>query len=299
MKDILYTVEKNDLDIMLCSIHSLIKVEKANNLRLHIVCKDFEQEDYHKLYSFFKENGLVMNHIYPMDDFSCYLPGLDGKDIKWAKIFYPNIIKNIFNIHNLLYLDNATIIVDELNDLYLYNDEINMVPTTTFKETKEKFHLHDYFDTSVMYINLDKWEKRNIENKVKAILESNKDLDIQDIINIALNGYIRKLAYKYNINASPYFFDNDELKLLYRDTNINFNEIEKARENPIIVHINSLYNINPWQRNNVNPFNAAFKELMEEVNPNFKLTTYNGIKLFAYSKTALKKKILKDKQKTK
>lgn len=87
--------------------------------------------------------------------------------------------------------------------------------------------------------------------------------------------------------------------MLYRDTNISFSEIEKARENPIIVHINSLYNINPWQRNNVNPFNTAFKELMEEVNPNFKLTTYNGIKLFAYSKTALKKKILKDKQKTK
>lgn len=303
IKDILYTVEKKDLDIMLCSIYSLIKNNKVNKIRLHIVCKDFEQKDFDKLYTFLSRNGIVMHHIYPMGDFSKYLNGLDGKDIRYAKIFYPNIIKEAFDIHNLLYLDNATIVTDNLNNLDMYKNEIvNAVPATVNRSYKEKMGLHDYYDTSVLYINLDKWSKKGIEERVKIFTEkNNKKLKYQeqDIINGILNGYIRELPLKYNVNAYPYFFNDEELKVFYQDKDINIRDVEKAKINPIIVHIDSLYGINPWHKNNVNPFNASFREIMEEVNNDFKLIPYKGIKLLAYNKAALKKKILKDKQKTK
>ena len=298
-KDVLYTVDSKFLDIMLCSLYSLLENGNLGKVRLHVVCDKFEQRDYDKLYFFTQKYPDVVLNLYPLEDFGINIPNWRGTQIANAKMFYPRIVKEVVKSDSLLYLDADTMVVSDLSEIGSFGSGIMAAAMDSCTNTyRKKFNLDRYYNTGVLYIDLNKWINADIEEKMRYFIKHN-DQDLlypdQDILNNILKDDISKLPIRYNINAYPFFFGERTLKLfynpLYRD--VTYEEVKEASLNPIILHSCGLYSIKPWDKNIVNPFNKEFKDIIQKINPNFKFETLSGFrKLMAYNPILLRQLLL-------
>lgn len=297
--DILYTTDNKYIDVMLCSIYTLIKNGNLKNMRIHIVCENFEYEDYCKVENFFMEFNDISLYIYPLEPFECNIPKWRGSHVANARLFYPKIIKkNFTNATNLLYLDSDTLVANGIELEKYKNHLINACDDLTAKSYKKSLHLNHYYNSGVLYINLDKWVDDKINKKIHYFINHNNQplkYPDQDIINLVLQEDINKLPYNYNIGTYPFFFNDYQLKLLChsRHGNINYEEIKEAKENPIILHSYELLGIKPWYQNNVNPFTEQYKDVLRNINTDFEFKELSGMrKILANNPSLLKSVIL-------
>ena len=286
--NILYTINQKYIDIMLTSLYSLIKNSKLDKIKLYIVTLDFAKEDYDKIKRFIDNFSNVEIYTYslednPIDKYN--IPSWRGSQIANARLFYPRIIKEEHNIDNLLYIDSDTLVINSLKELNEYNDyTINACKEgMSLKSYYHSLDLNKYYNTGVLYFNLNKWLDLDLEDRIKYLFKNNKyniTFPDQDTLNLVLKDEINTIPQRYNLATYPYLFNKRELKLYYNDKyrQSGYNEMLKEKEKATILHSLGLFNIKPWTNNKVNPFTKEFMDYMEKVNPNFQLEELSILK---------------------
>lgn len=285
--DVLYTVNSRYLDICLASILSLIKNGNIQNLKLHIITSDFTKEDYQKL------DRILIHYnceYYTYDvnkfDINKYnIPNWRGTQIANARLFFQEIIaNNLSNMENLLYLDSDLIVVDSLDGLSKYAENVvNAAKDGCFKSYLEKMGgLSSYYNSGVLFFNTNMWTKENFQDKLIHFLENNK-IEItypdQDILNCALDGKISALPLEYNLSANACLFGSFGQKLYFnRDLNYKNEEVIEAKKEPKILHSTGILSIKPWMENKINPYNDIFMKYILEVNPEFQKVELSKLK---------------------
>lgn len=286
--DVLYTINSNFLDIMLVSIYSLVDNSSISDIKLHVVTSDFSNDDYKKLEDFSNLMGLDLT-IYPLEEnpIDKYnIPNWNGSQIANARLFYPKIINdNDSSISNLLYLDADTIIVSDISSIEKFKD--NSVSACldlgTIETYKRKLGVNDYFNSGVIYFNMDKFLEFNIEDKILN-LKRNDSIQLsfpdQDCFNIVLKNKISKLPFEYNLSPHSFILGNVGNRLFYNPyiRNIDRKEVMKAHSKPVILHSYGCANIKPWSDNKINPFNEYFTKYINIVNSEFELEKLSSLK---------------------
>lgn len=292
--NVLYTVNRKFKDIMLASIISLIENSGIAKINLHIITADFSDEDYKRIEAILDNYSSVDYDFYPLEDFNINrfgIPDWRGTQIANARLFFQDILgKKIADIDKLLYLDSDTIVVDDLNDLANYNDSsLAAVKDLVKKRAIEYLGVPVYYNSGVLYVNVDSWIKNSFQDMLLESIEGIRDdlsFPDQDILNLALAREIDSLPAMYNVGPIEFAF-SDIFNNIYFNTKIRqvgVEEIKMAHEHPKILHAYGYGNIKPWTNNSINPFNEKFMEYLLKANPEFQREEVTGInKLFAFN----------------
>lgn len=182
--DVLYTANKQYIDIMLSSIISLILNANLNDLTIHIIASGFEKNDFHKIEKILNKYGQVDLEFYQL----------------------------------------------------------------------EQFDIDKY--------NIPNWRGSQI---------ANARLFFQDILNCALKDNISDLPLNYNMYPSEFIFNQFLGKIYFNDKlrNIGYEEVQKAKTAPKIIHSCRMTSIKPWSNNKVNPFTEEYMKYIKAANSNF------------------------------
>lgn len=284
---ILYTIDKKYLDIMLASIYSMVEKGGLKSIHFHIVTSGFDEEEKDKLEKFFNilpnvKYTFYRLEDYPIDDYG--IPSWRGTQIANARLFFPSIIKEQNpDIDNLLYIDSDTLIKNDLSGLDSYNDNTVcavLSDGTRKKECIDRLGVDQYYNSGVIYFNLDKWKSVDFEHEIKQFNKQSIPLIYpdQDIFNLLLKDEIKTIPSRYNLSLYPLILSPLELKLYCRKKQIPAKELMNEKDLAVILHSIGLFNIKPWHRNNINPLTEDFKKYMEVINPDYQLEELSRLK---------------------
>jgi lipopolysaccharide biosynthesis glycosyltransferase len=156
----------------------------------------------------------------------------------WVADFFPASVSKV------LYLDSDMVVTGDIGGLWHAElGEAVLGAVTIPGSTRcaplgipEKF---GYFNSGVLLIDLARWRRENVLERLIAYLTANYDKIVdpdQDMLNACL--YDRRLPLPYIYNAiSPFFFD-------YHPLGIGDDELAAVRANARIVHFNGASK--PW-----------------------------------------------------
>ena len=299
---IMYTVNKKYTDIMLASMYSLIDNGKLDQIHFHIVTADFDEEAKTRVgevLSTFPNVTFTFYRLedYPIDDYG--IPSWRGTQIANARLFFPKIIKEKYpNIQNILYIDSDTLVKGNLNSLNAYNN--NAVCASREGGAKktdyiDRLGLDRYFNTGVIYLNLDKWQSLDLEHEIRLFKNKTRYRIIypdQDLFNIILKDEIQAIPSRYNLSPYPLIMNPLEMQIFYRNRQLTAEEVLEEKKNAIILHSIGLFNVKPWYRNNINPLTDDFESYMKRINPEYQLEELSRLKKVLTFSPALFKAII-------
>ncbi len=281
--DVLYTVNHNYLDIMLASIYSLILNSNISKIRLHIIEDGFTKEDYAKIEECLKDFTLVEYYFYDIKNFDInkyQIPNWRGSQIANARLFFQSYLQNnLSDIENLLYLDGDTLVIDDLNDLGKYTNNVvgavkENVPINYYHRLGN--NLNFYCNSGVILFNVPKWLEGNFEDKLIHFISEEPVKLIypdQDIFNVCFQNDITLLPKEYNMQTIDFQFQfmGDVLYFSSPLIDGNLKEIKNAKENVKIIHSTGYGDIKPWHHNLSHPFNEVYREYLLMANPDIEL----------------------------
>lgn len=101
-------------------------------------------------------------------------------------------LDQILEEDKILYLDSDTLVLQNIQDIWYTNIHNNYLAAV-----RENSH---YYNSGVMLMNLDYMRKYNSSQKLLKVLNSRVlQFPDQDAINLAFEGKIRNLPYKFNV----------------------------------------------------------------------------------------------------
>jgi len=276
--DVLYTIDKKYIDMMLGSILSMIINSDIKNLRFHIITSGCDLSDYEKIENVILKYSNSEICFYDVDSFNIErfnIPNWRGTQIANARLFFQELLDdNLSRMSNLLYIDSDTIVINSLTDLEKYKEnKINAVKDGCSKKYIENLNLKEYFNSGVLFFNVEEWIRGDCQDRLIHFIEQNeKDLVYpdQDILNMTFEEEISQIPVNYNLGTNAYMYNYNLLKKYYEKRIVSIEEIEEAKNDPKILHSTGILGIKPWMENNINPFNYDFMKYIYMANPEFK-----------------------------
>lgn len=179
----------------------------------------------------------------------------------YYRISIPEIVNS--SIKKVIYLDCDLIVKNDILELWqndISNYYIGAVENPKFNRQFQLGMPMDsrYFNSGVMIMNLEKWRKDNISDKVVDFLKENKDKTLlwdQDGLNAILFGKWKQIHPKWNLQTK--FF-----KINYDDTNFKENEFTDAIKNPSIIHYTNPSK--PWHYLNKHPLKNEYYKYLKK-----------------------------------
>ena len=267
--NVMYTVDKNYVNYMLVSIYSFLENNKNIKTTFHIINDGLEKEDYEhidKIINTFDNADIYFYDFKNILDLilKYNIPKWNNSYISNARLFFSTCINDI---DNLLYLDSDTISVNSVSDLSKYNGTIHMVkdsmPKTHWKSLEPE--LSSYYNSGVMWINVDKWNNNNCYEKIINILEKRilYTFPDQDVLNLSLRDDILELPPNYDLFSTDAYFHLPFLYSFYNKydiTRYSIKEMKDAKDNPIILHSTSLYDWKGWNKKTIHPYKKYYED---------------------------------------
>lgn len=295
--NVLYTTDSNYLKYMLVSLYSLLENNTNMKIVVHVICDKFEIEDYKRIEYLISLFSNANAYFYSFGEISQIveeynIPNWRGSKIANARLFFSNYIKDV---DNLLYLDSDTIVVNSLSKLSDYNGTIHMAEDSMPKDYWQNLNksLKKYCNSGVLWINVQKWQEKNCDDKIRYALQSNIAYTYpdQDLINVALRNEIQLLPLEYNLFSIDSYFNPIVLKRYYKIMNIekySFEQVVRAKRNPIILHSTPFYYFKSPEKV-IHPYHKIYEEfaykIFGEKNKESYLDYFNSLmfQLYLYS----------------
>ena len=232
---------------------SIIENNKNENIVFHIISKYISEKNRKIINQFAMVNNIAIN-IYVIDkDIFENLPKTEYiSRATYNRFLIPNILKDITD--KVLYLDADIICLNSIKLLKKINIDINIV--AVIEESNDyvvKKRVKDlsltskkYFNSGVLYININNWINRDINNKLINYAKSVKDLIFpdQDILNVILEKDCLYIDQKYN-----YTFD-----VRYKSNRYIYNLPQN------IVFLHYVGKFKPWQKWCMHPAKKFFEK---------------------------------------
>lgn len=122
-----------------------------------------------------------------------------------ARLYLSSILKNI---NNVLYLDNDTVVIGDINELFENLDYSFSYGRPWFIKNKwisklrrkKLFNNEYYVNAGVLFLNLEYWRNNNIENDlITFLVEKDKVIKFADQDSLNCNINFRPLPYTWNL----------------------------------------------------------------------------------------------------
>lgn len=258
------------MDIVLCTdakyvmpcgtcIISIFENNKSHKLRIHILTPGLSDQDIAKFKQIEQKYGQQIV-IHKIDDSAFASYPLTDRFPK--SIYFRFLIPDILSDNNgrALYLDCDTIVLSDLGPLWevdLGDKVCGAIEDQKGDEPslKEKVGDGTYYNSGVLLMNLTPWRQKDASGKCFKILKEQPEKCLypdQDAINIALQPYIYKLPYNFNLQEVFYF------KRWFRKlAPEKWKSIKGAMAAPAIMHYCG--DIKPWNQECRHPFRSYFR----------------------------------------
>ena len=178
-----------------------------------------------------------------------------GSLSQYARLFVSSILPNKMN--RVLYLDCDILFkqsIKEIWELDLQEKTVGVLMDALSKYYRDNINLEPndiMFNSGVMLIDLNKWKKKGIEQKLLEFIR-NKKGKIQQGDQGALNSVLSHDVFCFSprFNSITIFFDFTYSEMMtYRQPPKFYsqNEVEDAKMHPVIVHFTtSIFSKRPW-----------------------------------------------------
>ncbi len=272
--NILYSTDENYAKICMASIWSLLDSNKfVEKMKIYIIDNQITESTKKEMKDLI-ENKYKRELVFISCEEIC-------KDLEkendfpisaYARLFIQDSIKE----EKIIYIDCDTLVKGNVESLWnckLKGYWIGGIQDPLPNYLKEAIEVDDqerYINSGVLLINLDKWREIDFKSKViKFIKEHNKNVVHHDqgIINGICKGKILYLDPKYNLMPEMIMMNEKQLKKLYKMEKFYKEEqLQKARENPVIVHFISKFYNRPWFKECTHPYKDEFLNYYNKVN---------------------------------
>lgn len=217
--NVAFTIDNNYPIYTLLAINSILQNNKSNsNYNFYIVENNLTDKNKKKMADYVRERNQNIEFINidtsKIDDGNNFFGFLGHiTPIGMARILLPELLSE--DVHKIIYLDGDILVTEDLKDLF--DIDLGDLPAglalniSTFESVDIYKLKGGYYNSGVILLDLDKWRKENISQKMLAYLKNNKDKFIykgissnvflypdQDLINIMLEGRIKDLPQNWN-----------------------------------------------------------------------------------------------------
>lgn len=269
MMNVLYTCDDNYVWLMGISMLSLFENNKdLDAISVYLLGERISEENKSKLKDIadkYKRECIIIEM--PELDIPQSLVSKRWPKSAFSRLYAANILPD--NLDSILYLDCDTVIMGSLS----YMDKLNNSDCVIYgvRDCIGEFYRKNiglnrkslYVNAGVLLMNLEKMRKINISQIIDSFLSEYGQLihyADQDVLNGIFKGEFGVLPAEYDVMTLEYMYSYDNI-LRLRDP-INFyskDEIEKAVNNPVIVHFTTcMLNVRPWFKNTNHPKAAEF-----------------------------------------
>ena len=190
----------------------------------------------------------------------------------YARLFIAEMVPE--SVKRIIYLDCDMIVCQSLKELWdtdLNGKIIGAVQDTVGSRAKEQLNLslnERYFNSGMLLVDLDAWRKHNIGTKCLHFLEIyNGQVHHHDqgVLNGVLCNEKYILPMRYNTITIHYFFNMRQIRKFYNETADFYSakEIEKAKNNPVIIHFTPSFTSRPWVKGCRHPLKKRYWDAVD------------------------------------
>lgn len=269
--NVVYITDNNTVDIMSLSMYSLLYNHANISIKISVIACAISEDRRTRLMDI-ADKFKADVHLYESSP-------------KLNKMRFPNTKENNCCAYNTLFLAS---LVDEDKVIYIDCDTIidgsleelwktdigekyiaGVMDTTGVIERREAGIIGNdlYINSGVMLCNLKLWRINGLERSFTEYMNDHVGTYIfrnQRVMNAVCKGRIDKLPVKYNMLPEYFRFSAWEIELMHKSTNFyRDEELENAREHPVIVHYAGRQFNRPWYYPCINPMKDLFYQYEE------------------------------------
>ncbi|MBR0353380.1 MAG: glycosyltransferase family 8 protein [Oscillospiraceae bacterium] len=240
----------------------------ADELTIHYI-ENGISEDNKKMLSELAESFGRRIIFYPLPEGLKGIKGLSRTDpVVYSYCFLQEILPD--TVDRALLLEGDCIVAGSLKEFYsidLTGFCLAASDDCQSKWYKRKLGLKDdsvYHNSGMMLFNLDELRRIGFGDRIRAVIEEGKSkffYEVQDELNVALEGKIKTIPPRFNCTTALFLFDYKNM-LLYRRPSTVYSEEEflTAREHPVVIHFtkNQIIQARPWIKDCVHPYNDLY-----------------------------------------
>lgn len=247
---------------------------KAENLNIYYVENGVSKENQILIKELVKSYGRQIIFI-PMPKEYLKIKGLMRTNaIVYSYCYFQDILPQ--TIDKVLLLEGDSIVTDDLSAMYSIDISgyyLGAVDDLQSKWYKRKLGMKEdsvYFNCGIMLLNLKKWREDGISKKITKIIENGNCkffYEVQDELNVLMEGQIKVLPPKFNCTTAVFLFDYKNM-LRYRkpSTVCTLYDYEDGRKNPSVVHFtkNQIIQPRPWIEGCWHPYKNYYEHAKSE-----------------------------------
>lgn len=285
--NIVYATDNNFVDVLYASIKSLYTTNSDLDLNLWIIADNVSDENKNKINNLSQE--YEQRKICWIDNVEIpYKLQLDrGSASAFSRLLLGSILPN--NISKVLYLDCDIIVMNSLKELFDIDFKGNIVlgvADVFNKEYKKVLKIpkdKPIFNSGVMFIDLERWRKEQIETQLFKVIEDFDGKIIQGdqgVLNAVLFNSFKPISPKYNFMTIFEDMSYEDMITFKQPVNYYSKEVlEEARKNITIRHFTTCFlSLRPWQESSevahVEIFKKYYRGEYKEVSSSKLLSIY-------------------------
>jgi lipopolysaccharide biosynthesis glycosyltransferase len=187
----------------------------------------------------------------------------------YARLFLASIIPVSYD--RILYLDCDTIVRGSLTDFWKV--DLEGCTVAGVRDTVDSFFLKKiglnpgeaYVNSGVLLINLIEWRKEQIEEQFMEVIQR-FDGKVPHHDQGVINAVCRKriVSPEFNVISNMYTFSAKTIKRIYfMDSFYSQEELEKAKNDPVILHFTTGLVGRPWEEKCTHPRKEEYKNVAQ------------------------------------
>ena len=236
--NIAYTITNNNLYHLVVSLQSIISNNENNELNFYIIYD--EKLEIYKLQIFEKFKNENCHFYFIKEDSSKYLKIKHKVDFN--ERFYCANFANLISVDKILYFSSYTLINTNLSELWNTNlgNYSCAAAEYMYLSTYNKYNVKKgiSFHNTAILIDLDKWRKENVFEKVlntNYTQFSNKPIPAGTCFNLLMGDECKKLEITYNYSEANKHWQNNMTFLCTKETQEQYKNIQLHLEQPKII----------------------------------------------------------------
>lgn len=281
--NIVYHLTDNYARISGTSIVSVFENNKdAEEINVYLIENGFTKDTKKKFTELANHYGRNIYFI-PMPDLNGPEYDLSLVSIKkrwlfdsYSRLFLDRLLPE--NVDRVLYLDGDVIVKDSLKKLWGMDLDDKCCAAVLDCVSKPYYKLfgidekNAYCNSGVILINLNRWRKYHISEKIKRNIQKNNGYVFfmeQTVFNVVLQNETVHLPFKYNVSSLvrvlPY---EDLMKLRHPLHFYSEQEVNESQNHPVILHMTGFFYVinRAWNEVTNHPDKATFVEYSKKLN---------------------------------
>lgn len=252
------------------SMISLFENNKdVEDITIYFIAKDISKESENELIKIAQSyNRKIV--IIPFEEIAGNLNiSSVGRHIEtvYAKLFFGNIK----DVDKIIYLDSDVIINGSLKPMWDINLEDNYfgcvkVPTKDYCKELGLSETEDFYNDGVVIVNAKALRENNKEKDFLEFIKlhnGNPPVLSEGTINVVAKDRIKTIPPKFNVSSVFFMFPNNKdirILALQKDTYYSNEELDEARNAPVVIHYLSGWYLRPWEEKCTHPLKYLYEK---------------------------------------